>query len=80
MFMESKFKERTIKVIHVHFIHGHKNFYMGSVRVIFRKFTEEEIGCTEDHLRHQLPYDGSTYINDKVIIKRSHLITSKRGG
>lgn len=77
---KEKRKERTIKVIHVHFIHGHKNFYFGGVRAVFQKFTEDEIGCTEDYLRHQLPYDGSPFINKNVIVIRSHLITSKRGG
>lgn len=63
-----------IKVIHVHFIHGHKNYYFGSVAAIFKKFTEMDIGVSHEYLRHQLVYDGNHYINEKVVIIRSRLI------
>lgn len=66
--------KQITKVVHVHFIHGHKNFYFGSVSAVYRKFTEEEIGCTADFLRHQLRYDGSSYINKNVAVWRSHLL------
>lgn len=67
-------KKQVTKIVHVHFIHGHKNFYFGSVSAIYRKFSEEEIGCTADFLRHQLSYDGSSYINKNVAVWRSHLL------
>lgn len=75
-----KTSERFIKVVHVHFLHGHKNYYFGGIRAIFRKFSERELGVTEDYLRHQLSHNGATYINDMVLVVRSCLITSKRGG
>lgn len=69
---EDKLKHQ-IKVVHVHFIHGHKNYYFGSVASIYRKFSKKDIGVSEDYLRHQLIDDGNHYINDKVIIIRSRL-------
>ena len=63
-----------IKVIHVHFLHGHKNYYFGSVAAIFKKFSEEEIGVSNEYLRHQLSEEGNHYINDKVVIIRSRLL------
>ena len=63
-----------IKVIHVHFLHGHKNYYFGSVAAIFKKFSEKEIGVSQEYLRHQLLQDGNHYINDSVIIIRSRLL------
>lgn len=38
---------RTVKIIHVHFMSGHRNYYFGSVRAIYKKFTPEEVGCSE---------------------------------
>lgn len=66
--------KKVIKVVHVHFIHGHKNYYFGSVHAIFKKYTSEEIGCTEGHLRSCLTCDGNKFINEKVLIIRSHLL------
>lgn len=65
---------REIKVVHVHFIHGHKNYYFGSVRGIYRKFTKEDIGCSEIYLRHQLSEVGNKFLNDKVLVIRSKLL------
>lgn len=67
-------KKRHIKVIHVHFLHGHKNYYFGSVSGVYRKFTDADIGCKSWQLRHQLRYDGSTYINSLVVVFRSVLL------
>ena len=36
---------KTIKIIHVHFISGHHNYYFGSVRAIYKMFSPEELGC-----------------------------------
>lgn len=63
-----------IKVIHVHFIHGHKNYYFGSVAAIYKKFSEKEIGVSHEYLRHQLSFDGNHYINENVVIVRSRLL------
>ena len=42
---------KTIKIIHVHFISGHHNYYFGSVRAIYKMFSPEELGCSEIYLR-----------------------------
>lgn len=34
---------KTIKIIHVHFISGHHNYYFGSVRAIYKMFSPEEL-------------------------------------
>ena len=65
---------RRIKVIHVHFIHGRKNYYFGSVSAIYRKFTDRDIGIGESSLRHCLSADGNHYINDEVVVIRSRLL------
>jgi len=67
-------KKDLIKVVHVHFLHGRKNYYFGSVSAIFRKFTKDDIGVTEEYLRHQLTNDGTPFLNDKVLVIRSRLI------
>jgi len=63
------------KIIHVHFIHGHKNYYFGSVSAVFRKFSEKDLGCTEKYLGHILTEDGMHHITQKALIIRSRLIT-----
>lgn len=65
---------KGIKVVHVHFLHGRKNFYFGSVSAIYRKFSEEDIGIGEESLRHKLTADGDSYINKKVYIVRSRIL------
>ena len=68
------FDMKTVKVIHIHFLTSHKNYYFGSVRGIFKKFSEAEIGCTENYLSHRLNADGKTHITAHVLAIRSHLI------
>lgn len=65
---------KTIKIIHVHFISGHHNYYFGSVRAIYKMFSPEELGCSEIYLRHQLTLTGNHFLNDRVLIIRSTLI------
>ena len=65
---------KGIKIVHVHFLHGHKNYYFGSVSVIFRKFSESDIGISEIRLRHLLTDDGNHYINKNVIVIRARLL------
>jgi len=72
--MKENSAKYQIKVIHVHFIHGHKNYYFGSVAAIFKKFTVNDIGVGQEYLRHQLLQDGNHYINDNVVIIRSRLL------
>ena len=71
-------QQKNIKVIHVHFLHGRKNFYFGSISAIFKKFTEKELGCTESYLLHVLTDDGSSHITSEACFIRSHLIKSER--
>lgn len=66
--------KQVTKVVHVHFIHGHANYYFGSVHAVFKKFSFDDIGCCEGHLRACLSEDGNKYLNDKVLIVRSHLL------
>ena len=66
------------KIIHVHFFNGRKNYYFGSIRAIFQKFTEDELGCTEEYLRHVLTHDGGKHLTGKACFIRSHLIKSRR--
>lgn len=72
--MDNQTQKRQIKVIHVHFLKGRKNYYFGSVSAVYRKFSEEEIGCCEQYARQQLSQDGNIFINNKVMIIRSRLI------
>lgn len=65
--------KKKIKVIHVHFFCGHKNFYFGSITSLFRSFTAQDIGCSEAYLRHYLTQEGIHYINKKVLIIRTTL-------
>lgn len=67
-------KSKGIKVVHVHFLYGHKNYYFGSVAAIYRKFSEKSIGVGYYTLRHQLKDDGNHYINSQVVIIRSRLL------
>ena len=66
--------KQIVKVVHVHFLHNRMNRYFGSVAAIFKHFTVEDIGCTERYLRKILLQDGNHYLNDKVLVVRSHLI------
>ena len=63
---------KGIKIVHVHFLHGHKNYYFGSVSSIFRKFSADDIGISEIRLRHQLTNDG-------IIISTKRLLLSDPG-
>lgn len=65
---------QQIKIIHVHFLVSHKNYYFGSVTAIFKRFTEKEIGCTEKYLRHQLTDNGNHHITKRTLVIRSVLL------
>ena len=69
---------KSIKVIHVHFLNGRKNFYFGSVSAVFQRFSEEDLGCTEEYIRHVLTADGSSHLSSKAYFFRSHLIQKVR--
>lgn len=63
------------KIVHVHFITTHRNYYFGSVTAIFKKFDRQTIGCSESYLRHILTKDGNHYLTKNVLIVRSRLIS-----
>lgn len=65
---------KGIKIVHVHFLVSHKNFYFGSVAAIFKKFSEKDIGYSEEYIRHALVEDGNHLLSSKVLIIRSRLI------
>lgn len=72
-------KDYRTKVILVHFIHGRKNYFFGSVAAIFKKFGEKQLGCTKQTLNHILTHDGSSHITPEAYFYRSHLIQSPKG-
>jgi len=65
---------KQIKIIHVYFLSSRKNHYFGSVRAVFSVFSEEELGCSYNYLRHILSYDGSCHLSSKAYFHRSTLI------
>ncbi len=71
-------EKKGIKVVHVHFPTnpiGKKNFYFSSVSAVFKKFTKDDIGASENYVRHQLTEDNHTYMNKRVMIVRSRILT-----
>lgn len=67
---------KRIKVIHVHLIGKRKDFYFGSITAIFNTISEEDLGVSKNYLLHYGLSGGGTYVNSKVCIKQSYLITS----
>lgn len=65
--------KKLTKIIHVHFLSGHRNYYFGSVTAVFKMFSSEDIGCTEAYLRHFLTSEGIHYLNKRVLIVRAAL-------
>lgn len=68
--------KRQIKVIHVHLLCSHKNFYFGSISSMFKTLTSDEVGCDDDYLRHVLRHAGNHHLTTKALIIRSVLIRS----
>ena len=62
-----------VKVVHVHLLHGHKNYYFGSVSAVFRYLSESDIGCSETYLSHVLTSEGKQHFTGKAMITRSVL-------
>ena len=67
-------KSKGGKVIHVHMLSSHKNYYFSSVKSVYSKFSSSEIGCTEEYLRHVLTKDGNHHLTKFALIVRSRLI------
>ena len=62
------------KIIHVHFLVSHKNYYFGSVTAMFKMFTEKDIGYSLEYIRHTLTEDGNHLLSDKALIVSARLI------
>lgn len=67
-------KSKGAKVIHVHMLSSHKNYYFSSIKSMFSKLTVDEVGCTEEYLRHILTKDGNHHLTKHALIVRSRLI------
>ena len=62
------------KVIHVHLIHGRKNYYFGSISAIYTVLTEDEVGIKKSSLLHAGLADGGVILNKKAMIRQGELI------
>lgn len=66
------------KVIHVHLIHGRKNYYFGSISAIYTVLTEDEVGIKKSSLLHAGLADGGVILNKKAMIRQGELIRGPR--
>lgn len=65
------------KVIHVHVMNGHKNYYFGSIPAIYSVLTADEIGIKQCSLERVGLSKGGVVLNSKVCIRAGELIRSK---
>lgn len=56
---------KETKVIHVHLIFKKTSRFFGSISAIYSEFTAEEIGITEETLRHKGLSDGVSFATKK---------------
>lgn len=75
---KSKVMAKETKVIHVHLIFKKTSRFFGSISAIYSEFTAEEIGITEETLRHKGLSDGVSFATKKAIIQQGTLIRSAR--
>ena len=66
------------KVIHVHLLHGRKNYYFGSISAIYSVLTENEVGIKKSSLLHAGLADGGVILNKKALIRQGELIRGSR--
>ena len=59
---------KETKVIHVHLIFKKTSRFFGSISAIYSEFTAEEIGITEETLRHK----GCPMVFPSLLKKRSY--------
>ena len=64
------------KVIHVHLIGQHRDFYFGSIAAVFKVFSREDIGVSYWALRHYGLPKGAVYANHFAIIQQADIITT----
>ena len=69
---------KETKVIHVHLSFKKTSRFFGSISAIYSEFTAEEIGITEETLRHKGLSDGVSFATKKAIIQQGVLIRSAR--
>lgn len=62
---------KETKVIHVHLIFKKTSRFFGSISAIYSEFTAEEIGITEETLRHKGLSDGVSFATKKAIDRKS---------
>ena len=66
------------KVIHVHLLHGRKNYYFGSISAVYSVLTEKEVGIKKSSLLHAGLADGCVILNKKAMILQGELIRGRR--
>lgn len=66
------------KVIHVHLLHGRKNYYFGSISAVYSVLTEDEVGIKKSSLLHAGLSDGGVILNKKAMILQGELIRGRR--
>ena len=64
--------------IHVHLLHGRKNYYFGSISAIYSVLTEDEVGIKKSSLLHAGLADGGVILNKKAMIRQGELIRGSR--
>lgn len=69
------YKKKPVKIIFVHFLNGRKNYFFGSISAVFQNFSEQDLGCSEEYLRHVLTTDGSSHLSQRAYFYRSRLIS-----
>lgn len=66
------------KVIHVHLIGKHRDYYFGSISAIYTLLTPEDVGVTKSYLLHAGLAGGGTVFTQKAIIKQAFIIKCPR--
>ena len=56
------------KVIHVHLLHGRKNYYFGSISAIYSVLTEDEVGIKKSSMLHAGLADGGVILDRKSVV------------
>lgn len=64
---------KETKVIHVHLIFKKTSRFFGSISAIYSEFTAEEIGITEETLRHKGLSDGVSFATKKRSYNKEYL-------
>ena len=62
------------KVIHVHLLHGRRNYYCGSIPAVYSVLTAEDLGITQSSLERVGLSKGGVVLNKKAVIRAGELI------